>query len=224
MFLRDRHSTHDPAARRDPGCVQSLSRPLVRAAVVALAVTVFGATLGPLPTPLERSLNDAFVDAAGPASLGMIPSLVTRWGEIWILLPVVAITAAALFCRGDRATGMRYFLMVVSGYGAMRLVKQLVWRERPSLGDGLEVVAGSGFPSGHATLSALVLLASAMTVPRLRRTLTGLALMLTIAVGLSRLSLAAHWPGDVVAGWLLGSGWVLAWRWSGVCGGAPAQR
>ena len=42
-----------------------------------------------------------------------------------------------------------------------------------------------------------------------RQVLIGLAVLWALAIGASRVLLAAHWASDVVAGWLLGATSVL---------------
>src|SRR5690606_17887560 len=74
------------------------------------------------------------------------------------------------------------------------------------------------FPSGHATSSAVVyltlgaLLTRVQPRRRIKAYVLGVALALTLLVGLSRVYLGVHWPSDVLAGWALGAGWaMLCW-------------
>ncbi|HEX6968563.1 MAG TPA: phosphatase PAP2 family protein [Micromonosporaceae bacterium] len=86
------------------------------------------------------------------------------------------------------------------------LMHQLLHRPRPR--DGFVTVDSNGFPSGHATMAA----ASALVVvlllwPRLTRgprlTVAFLAGGFAVFIGFTRVALLAHWPADVVGGWLL---------------------
>jgi undecaprenyl-diphosphatase len=65
------------------------------------------------------------------------------------------------------------------------------------------------------TLGAL--LASLHSSRRLKFYFIGLAIILTVAIGVSRVYLGVHYPTDVLAGWCIGAAWAaLCWtlaRW-----------
>jgi membrane-associated phospholipid phosphatase len=90
------------------------------------------------------------------------------------------------------------------------LLKALIDRPRPP--DGLIHVAGSSFPSGHATYAGATCLALVLlfTTPGTRRrwwwALAGLGV---VGMAWSRTYLEVHWLSDVIAGALLGSGITL---------------
>ncbi|MCX6715524.1 MAG: phosphatase PAP2 family protein [Candidatus Taylorbacteria bacterium] len=66
------------------------------------------------------------------------------------------------------------------------------------------------FPSGHAALAAaFFVVVTYLAVPKIkswvnRELLIVVTVLLTIAIGISRIVISAHWATDVVAGWSLG--------------------
>lgn len=114
------------------------------------------------------------------------------------------------------------------------LMHWLLLSPRPP--DAFVAIDSNGFPSGHtANATAAGLVAVLLVWPRLGR--VGRALTVAAAaavagfVGLSRVALLAHWPADVLGGWLLGLAVVpllarLATRGSASSGvtGQPAAR
>ncbi len=111
-------------------------------------------------------------------------------------------------------------LMAVSVFGGELLstiLKRSFDRPRPDIPHVTQVFTAS-FPSGHAMLSAITfltvgaLLARANADSRVKIYFMALAVFLTVAVGVSRVYLAVHYPTDVLAGWCIGSGWaILCW-------------
>jgi undecaprenyl-diphosphatase len=92
--------------------------------------------------------------------------------------------------------------------------KPLYGRPRPPVVDQVIHYHGYSLPSGHALGSTVVLgIVAAALYPALSSTRRRIALIagaagLAVAVGLSRVYLAAHWLTDVVTGWLLGGAWL----------------
>ena len=92
------------------------------------------------------------------------------------------------------------------------LLKGLVDSPRPTedLVRVIERANGAGFPSGHATGAMLfygAVIAVAPSLIRSPRWTLGLRLvaaLMILAVGVSRVAVGAHWPSDVLGGYLWG--------------------
>ena len=104
---------------------------------------------------------------------------------------------------------------VVSGLMVSSFLKHLFHRARPDLVPWSVYVQSTSFPSGHSMLSAVTYLTLGALLARTqrRRMLKAwfmlCAVFLTVAVGVSRVYLAVHWPTDVLAGWTAGAVWSL---------------
>ena len=134
-----------------------------------------------------------------------------RWanygGRVHVLLPA----AIVLFWLSSVARrNWRVWCAVLIGSSLIQhAFKFLVGRSRPS-GSSL------GFPSGHTTAAAtfaivLVYIASREQLSRAQRViLDALGVSLMLAVGWARIMRHAHWPSDVLGGFLLGIGCAAA--------------
>jgi membrane-associated phospholipid phosphatase len=158
------------------------------------------------------------VAAQRTAALTGAARVVTWAGSAFLLVPLALIACLALARAGLRREALA---VVLSLGGAMLIsdwVKLLVSRPRPPV-EHLQAVTGSSFPSGHATqasafwFSLVLALRAAGAPPRIIRVAAGLALLIVVAVAASRVYLGVHYPSDVVAGILLGTGWTAyVWR------------
>jgi len=160
---------------------------------------------------------------SGPRWLQHAAIDLTALGSHTVLGLLTLSVAVLLLVERRRADAL---WLILTTTGAMLLnhgLKVLFSRPRPDLVDHLVVVVTPSFPSGHALLSAAVYLTLAALLARelakqgLRRCLFGLAVLLTLLIGISRVCLGVHWPSDVLGGWIIGSLW--AWACAGVRAG-----
>ncbi|WP_063058719.1 phosphatase PAP2 family protein [Nocardia sienata] len=153
---------------------------------------------------------------------------VTDFGATLTMTGVLAVAVLWLLLRRLPRLAV---LVVLTGAGGLILnpvVKELVARLRPVVETPVYRTDGWSFPSGHAMGSLvcygiLLLVFTPVLHTRARRVVTGCAVLLVVAVGLSRVALGVHYLTDVVAGWLLGSLWLAAitvafHRWRGEAG------
>lgn len=154
-------------------------------------------------------------DPIGPAWLEEAARDVTALGSFTVLAILVTVVVLHLFLIGRNRTGWFLTASVIGGTLLSSGLKSLFDRPRPDL-TGVARVFTTSFPSGHATVSAVVYLTlgallAEMTESRGQKILyLGSAVLLTVLVGLSRVYLGVHYPTDVLAGWSIGAGWALA--------------
>src|SRR5215213_7145417 len=72
------------------------------------------------------------------------------------------------------------------------------------------VISAPAFPSGHATAAMALTLAALIVVPRAWRPLVAAGgVLFALAVGMSIVALAWHYPSDIVGGYLVAATWCL---------------
>ena len=133
--------------------------------------------------------------------------------------PVVFVTLAAcghLVIARRRDQAVLVAAAVAGGALASSLLKAGFDRPRPDLVAHGMAAYQTSFPSGHSMMSAVVYLSLGVLLARLldrrRRQayVVGVAAVLVLLVGASRVYLGVHWPSDVLAGWAAGVGWAAA--------------
>jgi YegS/Rv2252/BmrU family lipid kinase len=128
-----------------------------------------------------------------------------------------AVVAAVLATKNYRRAAI-WMIGVMSTIGVLvAVLKVLVGRDRPVFDQPLMVYSSASFPSGHAAGIAgaigVTLVLTRMLVRRrgVRRIVLVLSLAIGLLVGADRIFLGVHNFSDVIAGYLLGAGVVLAW-------------
>lgn len=180
-------------------------------AVLAATVTVFivASPVNPIDTSIERDVQGV------------------NWGPLTVTFPVFsfigdakgAIVEAVIFALVlilNRRAWLFAALATLSA-GWYLLLSHFIVRARPTTAQVLQVTehpGASSFPSGHTMF--MVTVATVLMVCFGYRFLRGwmlvagwvLAALVVIAIGIARVDSGAHWPSDVLAGFLFAVSWL----------------
>lgn len=160
---------------------------------------------------VDRSIQEWVVDHRSglldPLFQGL--SLIGSFGIVWLLLAV----AISGFSWSRPWLWTRVGAAVLLAEGISGALKLWIERDRPPVSRPvpeplLEAPSTFSFPSGHATVAFAAATVLALAVPRLRWPLYALAAL----IAFSRVYVGVHYPGDVLAGALLGVGIATALR------------
>ena len=167
----------------------------------------------------------------GPEWLTELWCGVTRLGGYAVLTSVTVLVCLGLHLNRNLKASASFGGAVLGGYVLNVLLKAVIARPRPVVVPYLSDFDSLSFPSGHAMMSTIVFLSLGLMLSdrmsgRLMRCLTtGLAAVIAVTVGLSRICLGVHYPSDVAAGLCGGLVWTLVFRtmvWQRLTGSGTA--
>ncbi|HEY3970376.1 MAG TPA: phosphatase PAP2 family protein [Solirubrobacteraceae bacterium] len=194
-----------------------MSRTGTRLLLGLVAFVLVGWGIGELLLPVLGSVDlNAVRDLAAERSgiVTQVARMVTWAGSAFLLIPLALVICPVLGRAGLRREALGVAFSLGGAILIAVLVKLLMMRPRPPV-EHLQAATSSSFPSGHATqasafwLSLVLALRTAGAPPTITGVAAGFALLIALAVAASRIYLGVHYPSDVAAGVLLGTGWAL---------------
>lgn len=157
-------------------------------------------------------------DPVGPLWLEEVGRDVTALGGVAVLVFLTIAVTIYLLLSQRRRAALFVFGAITGGIILSTLLKEGFDRPRPDLVPHESHVYTASFPSGHSLMSAVTYLTLGALLARVhaRRKIKvfflSLAILLTLAIGVSRVYMGVHWPTDVLAGWSAGAVWaVFCW-------------
>jgi undecaprenyl-diphosphatase len=177
---------------------------------VGLYVFVVGVSIvsgDPGPTGLDARALDLAREVRTHAGVE-IAKVVTAFGSLAVAGGLTLVAAALLAWRRRPIELIVLALSFAAIYAAVQITKGALDRPRPP--HPLTGASGSAYPSGHTAYStsyvAMAVIA-ARVVPGIagRAGVVLAAIVLSGAIGLSRVFLQVHWYSDVMGGWALGA-------------------
>ena len=163
--------------------------------------------------PWEVNLMEWLQSHISGAGISVI-SRFSMFGEELLLILILGF----VYWSYDKKLGRTMGLSAIMGMVWNTMVKNIVLRRRPYFdheaikilrvvdpeADIYDVAAqGYSFPSAHSTNAATMF--GSLAVNLHRRWVTVIAIIIAVLTGLSRIVVGAHYPTDVLAGWLLGA-------------------
>jgi len=193
--------------------------------VVAIAISIFIKLANDIAGPEGRAFDQAVLlavrpggaaDGWGPPWLETAALDLTSLGGIAVLGLFGLIVVLFLILQRKPLSALLLTLGLAGGVGLSEGLKAVFGRDRPPEAWRAVEAVNASFPSGHALLATVfylsmgVILARAFPRRHHKAWILGVAVLLTLIVGLTRVYLAAHWASDVLAGWSVGVAWAMA--------------
>lgn len=153
---------------------------------------------------LQANISDAWIS---------FMSFFSLFGEE---LPLILIVGF-LYWSYDKQLGRKVGLIAIMGLTWNTMIKNIIIRRRPYFDhEGIDILRvvepeadiydisaqGYSFPSAHSTNAVTVF--GSLAINLRKRWFTVIAIVIPLLTGISRFVVGAHYPTDVLAGWMLG--------------------
>jgi undecaprenyl-diphosphatase len=137
---------------------------------------------------------------------------ITRLGDPDVVVPLTCIIGVLLWWKLRWRIAAIFAINCIGGAVLSYGLKLFFGKARPALWPQLITETSYSFPSGHA-LGSMVLYGFssfllARCLPKQKWLIYGVAALLIIGIGGSRIYLGVHWPTDVLAGYSIGFLWI----------------
>jgi undecaprenyl-diphosphatase len=140
----------------------------------------------------------------------------TEFGSKIVIGSGTLVLLAFLWFKKQNYVAMAMVVLAVAGGDQLnKAIKSFVERERPLIDASFDAV-GYSFPSGHSMVGFVfyVVIAYFTTMyiksSKWKTAIWFWAFLMILIVGISRIVLSAHYPSDVLAGYAIGSLYVLS--------------
>lgn len=167
--------------------------------------------------PFARSLDSrmlaAFLELTGSSRIDSLAAEVARWTPM-VCATVGAAAVVVALLRGRRLLALAMPFTVGAALATSEALKPLTAHARHTAALGLAQIAPGSWPSGHTTAAMIVALCAVVVAPsRLRPAVALLGGAFVLAVAYSMLVLGAHYPSDVLGGFLVAGTWMSLMLW-----------
>lgn len=190
---------------------------LIGMGIALAAVLLFAGIAALMTAGAVQRFDEAvllWVNTHANDTLDVLALEITALGSgaaVWML---VMVGSVFLWSTTHRYSAALLWIAALGAPVVNSALKMLFDRPRPQLFEWRTEYAGlSSFPSGHSATAMVVYATLAYLVVRLepsrrlRRVTIGVAVLVILLVGITRLYLGVHYPSDVIAGYMVGLVW-----------------
>ena len=183
----------------------------------AAAIALFAALASAVKAGLTQSLDNSvlqFMASHRTKELDQVMVEITTLGTGVVVIMIVVVASIFLWQTQHRWSAAVLLIGTVGGLLMDWLLKAFFQRPRPEIFPHGTMVYSSSFPSGHA-MTALIaygtvayLIGRLQASPTMKRTTWGIAVLLVLGIGFSRMYLGVHYPSDILGGYIAGLAWL----------------